>query len=161
MNLKRLRDSSSVSSELNHAGYSTISKSVGGYLIESPLDYVPESGDSSPQSESQLNSDCESDLDDPCPSHPSKIPRSRSLTLPFKVQASSAPDDMEGNAAIAGSFSYRDSPSRLTSNPITITSPPKPKARKYRYADFPMTDGALAEFAALSSTPLSGSEYLV
>lgn len=161
MNLKKLRDSSSISSELNHAGYSTMSKSVGGFLIESPLDYAPQSGDSSPQSNSQVNSDCESDYDEPCPSHASKIPRSRSLTLPFKIQASSAPDNMEGNAAITGSFSHRDSPSRLTSNPITITSPPKPRARKYQYSDFPMTDGALAEFAALSSTPLSGSEYLV
>lgn len=175
-NLKRLRESSTNPQETPAKSASTQSKSVGGFLRESPLDNIPRRHTPAPQPPPQI----EDEAPEPRPVRTplSKIRagnthRSRSLTLPPKASndgkelndedeedlASPWVDDSEPNS-YASPF-YGNHIARPSSNPIHIEASPSRSHRRESESHFPLTDGAMAEFAALSSTPMSNPGVLI
>jgi hypothetical protein len=161
VNLKKLRESASVAADLGSSALNAQSKSVGGFLTESPLDMAERSGPPSPASDSPRNSLEESDSTASTPPHSPHVPRSRSLTLPVKSQLHNSESDSDVQGSTVANSSFRESPPRIVSHPIKITSASKAKLRGPNYPEYPLTDGAMAEFAALSSTPLQGSDFIL
>jgi hypothetical protein len=161
MNLKKLRESKSIAADLGHAGQYAQSKSAGEFLGDSPLDVISRNEAGSPTSDSSSVSDNESDLFDSSSMHSPRALRSRSLTLPFKSPQPSFLEGVDDNDEVNDFDPLNDSPSRMTSHPIRIVSYSKPRSHGAHQSNFPLTDGAMAEFAALSSTPLSNPGFLI
>lgn len=175
-NWQRFRESSPVLHESPPKSVSTQSKSVGGFLRESPLDTAPRRVPVVPHVESFLD-------DEPSELPPARSPiaklrtpnghRSRSLTLPPKAPShEDASEDVDDPLLSTVAFEDDDSPysalpsggihiPRPSSNPIHIGPAATRAQRRDSDARFPMTDGAMAEYAALASTPASNPGILI
>lgn len=152
------------------------SKSVGGFLRESPLDNVPRRPQPTPQKE--IHFEPEPSVVPPARSPLAKLRtpnahRSRSLTLPPKapkiegIEDEDLDDDLSTVAFDADDTPLPTSPARPihivrpSSNPIHIGSALPRSSRRESDSMFPMTDGAMAEYAALASTPASNPGLLI
>lgn len=175
-NWQRFRQSSPVLHESPPKSTSAQSKSVGGFLRESPLDNAPRRIPVMPHVESFLD-------DEPSEAPPARSPvaklrtpsghRSRSLTLPPKATThEDASEDVDDSELSTVAFDDDESPysalpsgavsiPRPSSNPIHIGTATTRSQRRESDASFPMTDGAMAEYAALASTPASNPGILI
>jgi len=161
MNLKKLRESSSIGVNLDRMSTSTQSQSVGTHLTSSPLDAVPRTSGTNSDEEAFVSDSEEVDFHDSLSNRSGYSSRSRSLTLPPSAPVVRKPQSrLESPGGVAVS-KPNTSPSRVTSEPIQISQPPKNRLNSSGHVPFPLTDGALAEYAALSCTPQSNPNIRV
>lgn len=155
MNLKKMRETSPLGGGAERMGNHTQSASVGTHLTTSPLEMEPRTHIGASDEEG-LSSDSEDvHFHDAVNGRATQCSRSRSLTLPPSaplLRKSPQKPELAGNPP---SSAPNSSPTRMTSDPIQISQTHKNRLSNSGYAPLPLTDGALAEYAALSSTPLS------
>lgn len=167
VNLRKLNESRAKLSDTAKENDGTQSKSVGHYISDSPLHFGPMSPSHSPSRGSTVEVASDDELFDDEESMTSAH-RSRSLTLPSSSPISRRRPATDASKTVnrIGVSTQHDpameSFTRLTSEPILISNGfSKHHLHSSGHTPFPLTDGALAEFAALSSTPQSSSSLIM
>jgi len=157
MNLKKLRESRV---KTGHHGPPLQSVSAGGVVEDSILDSRAGISMNSQNNFDDFSSDEDAILLSEAPKH-KRRPRNGSYSIPIKSASgqqirSAAGEEDNGDYDVLLAH-QSTSPTRMSSNPIQIENSGRPHLRDSGHIPFPLTDGALAEYSALSSTPLSNS----
>jgi len=163
-NLRKLKEAQVTPIEPAHSGEKNQSKSVGYHLEESPLDQVPQSPRRTPSRRSSVEDDLNNDYED---GDSLRGHRSRSLTLPSsspivnKRRHNNTSTFELAESDFSGSWVVNTDTHHLrqASHPIQISGPSKSHLKDSGH--YPLTEGALFEYAALSSTPASVSGFMI